>query len=213
MNKKSPQKFSRLTWTIAGIFLMVVLVSATTTITDTGIDTPLMRGDILNISGILTAGDISLSSQEHKFFGLLTLENPAQGNTIFRIISNASSADLRIDRGSFGTNGDIRYFTRGNLTWIAGQGRAGQLDNNGSEYFIGQNETDDHLVLTAHGNTGLGTASPNNLLTVDGSGMLQLEMNTSARTCNETNAGGIYYDNATHNFFGCNVTAWVQLNN
>ena len=55
-----------------------------------------------------------------------------------------------------------------------------------------------------------GTASIENL-TISGSGDFIISMNSTSKTCNEANAGAIYYNNDTNKHYGCNVTAWQPL--
>jgi hypothetical protein len=58
---------------------------------------------------------------------------------------------------------------------------------------------------------GIGTIAPKNLVTINGTGMLQLLGNTTTQTCNLANEGGIYYDNSTKKHWGCNSTDWNAL--
>lgn len=48
-------------------------------------------------------------------------------------------------------------------------------------------------------------------LTINGTGVLRLKSNTTARVCSELNAGDIYYSNVTNMHYGCNVSGWHAL--
>lgn len=61
------------------------------------------------------------------------------------------------------------------------------------------------------GNVGVSTTSPNNLLTINGTGMMQLQANTTGLICNSSNAGAIYYDGVLTKHRGCNSTGWNDL--
>ena len=60
------------------------------------------------------------------------------------------------------------------------------------------------------GNLGIGTTNPNTKLEVNG--IIKTTPRASA-TCDAGSEGGIYYDSDDNNFYGCNSTDWVQLNN
>ena len=73
--------------------------------------------------------------------------------------------------------------------------------------YVSQND----VFVDSVGKVGIGTTTPLNLLSIAGTGMLQLVANTTARTCNIANAGSIYYNTGTFKHYGCNSTAWKAL--
>ncbi|MCE5249414.1 hypothetical protein LLG96_04255 [bacterium] len=66
------------------------------------------------------------------------------------------------------------------------------------------------LVLKSSRNVGIGTFSPTTALDV--AGVIKTRP-TSTATCDTDVAGGIYFDSDDNHFYGCNGTAWVQLDN
>lgn len=64
--------------------------------------------------------------------------------------------------------------------------------------------------LLTGGNVGIGTTTPATKLDVDG--IIKTQPRSTA-TCNTLSEGGIYYDSDDKHFYGCNGTAWVQLDN
>jgi hypothetical protein len=69
----------------------------------------------------------------------------------------------------------------------------------------------ERMRITNTGNVGIKTTAPANLLTIAGTGMLQLVANTTGLVCNSTNAGGLYYNGGTYKHYGCNSTHWLAL--
>ena len=55
-----------------------------------------------------------------------------------------------------------------------------------------------------------GTASIENL-TISGTGIFQLTMNSTSITCNDSTEGAIYYNGGTNKHYGCNGTGWNAL--
>jgi len=66
------------------------------------------------------------------------------------------------------------------------------------------------LWVDVAGDTMTGNLNTLNV-TVSGAGLFKLLTNTTLMTCNEVNAGGLYWDNASKSHFGCNSSDWVAL--
>ncbi|MBI5674449.1 MAG: hypothetical protein HZC48_01310 [Nitrospirae bacterium] len=67
-----------------------------------------------------------------------------------------------------------------------------------------------NLIVNTAGKVGIGTTTtPTEKLEVNGA----VKVAGTTSQCDQSNAGTIKFDNVTSNFFGCNGTAWVQLNN
>ncbi len=69
---------------------------------------------------------------------------------------------------------------------------------------------DERMRILSTGEVGIGTTTPNTKLEVNG--IIKTTPRASA-TCDAGSEGGIYYDSDDNNFYGCNSTDWVQLNN
>lgn len=59
-------------------------------------------------------------------------------------------------------------------------------------------------------NVGIGTTTP--AVKLDVNGIIKTQP-TSSRTCDANTQGGIMYDSDDNHFYGCNGSAWVQLDN
>ncbi len=65
-------------------------------------------------------------------------------------------------------------------------------------------------TIFSTGNVGIATTSPATKLDVNG---IIKTQPASSRTCNADAQGGIMYDSDDNHFYGCNGSAWVQLDN
>lgn len=75
----------------------------------------------------------------------------------------------------------------------------------------GSTSSTERMRITSTGNVGIGTNNPGNLLTINGTGMLQLKANITTMVCNSTNAGSMYYDGSKYQHYGCNSTDWISI--
>ncbi|MFZ2154341.1 MAG: hypothetical protein WAV16_03875 [Candidatus Moraniibacteriota bacterium] len=66
------------------------------------------------------------------------------------------------------------------------------------------------MTVNRNGLIGIGTTDPKTKLEVDG--IIKTKERATA-TCNADAKGGIYFDSDDNHFYGCNGTAWVQLDN
>ena len=92
--------------------------------------------------------------------------------------------------------------------WCYDNTKTDYVFNGSNQIFLSNKGYD---VSNFVGKVGIGTNSPNNLLTINGTGMIQLQANTTSLICNSSNAGTIYYDGVLTKHRGCNSTDWNDL--
>ncbi len=164
---------------------------------------------------ILSNGDSSFVQDfDHPFQTDPTLfihsdTSPNDDNTEWLSMAYINAMDYaRIETGK----GDLALMPAGNVG-IGISSPSAKLDINASGAALNvQNETGSSkfFVNATSGNVGINTTSPNSTLTVNG---IMQTLPRSSATCDSTTEGGIYYDSDDNHFYGCNSTAWVQLNN
>ena len=67
------------------------------------------------------------------------------------------------------------------------------------------------FVITNTGSVGIGTAAPATVLDVNGYARVFQTSTTTA--CSSAIAGSIFFNQANGNFWGCDGTNWLRLNN
>ena len=122
---------------------------------------------------------------------------------ILHLFDNTNAVTLHIESNAPDGNAQLQIETASDLWTLYND------ESDGQKFKIWNDG--DKFTIQSDGKVGIGTITPTNLLTINGSGMLQLEMNTTTMICNEANAGAIYYNNATNKHYGCNVISWNAL--
>lgn len=83
-----------------------------------------------------------------------------------------------------------------------------QIWGNSTDPYISPAQTIDSFL--SQGNVGIGTTTP--ATTLDVNGIIKTQP-ASSRTCNALAEGGMMYNSGDNHFYGCNGTAWAQLDN
>jgi len=154
----------------------------------------LNQGDRSNLGQTLTGGgDFNGSLDDIKIYN----RRLSQAEISALYLQRVESADSYVSQKyiQVDTSGNVNI-TSGNLTLT-------------QKITFALGEIIDNLVdgwITITGNLNV-TGN----VTTGGDSFIQLEMNTTGLTCNEANAGAIYYNNDTNKHYGCNVTAWQEL--
>jgi hypothetical protein len=100
------------------------------------------------------------------------------------------------------------YETSGNITSTFADATAAAVDSQ-MTFTVSDNSANvDAMLLDHNGRVGIGQATPNTKLDVNGT----IRMGYSAEPCDASRLGGLYYDSVGAKFYGC-VTAgsWTQI--
>ncbi len=145
-----------------------------------------------------------------------TLSEAIFGNIVSSGSDNAGSLlasfDAYFDDTATGTGNYIAFLAVPETT-----NYDATLSSVNSDVIISPTETaagDGHKVIIRGGATLGGGVDGNVILGHDGTGtvgLVQLPANTTAMTCNEANAGAIYYDEDPNKHYGCDGSAWQAL--
>ncbi len=144
-------------------------------------------------------------------------------------VAIGKDAGLGVSGNSFHRNTLIGYKsgfalqTNANNNVLLGYQAGNSITTGTDNIIIGYDEdtptatTSNHLNIggliygdLSGGNVGIGTAAPDTEFEVDG--IIQTTP-TASRTCDAAAQGGIMYDSDDNHFYGCNGSAWVQLDN
>ena len=152
-----------------------------------------MQGN-LDVNGYIMVGGAQFGSKTTVGVGAV-----ATGGNAFTFFENSidtRNREVRIYGYPTGTQLDYASFQ------IVGTNNDLQIQTN--------NASGNILLNPTTGNIGIGTDDPSTELEVDG--IIQTTP-TASRTCDAAAQGGIMYDSDDNHFYGCNGSAWVQLDN
>jgi hypothetical protein len=118
-------------------------------------------------------------------------------------------------RGGGGETNSVSEITLGigsytNPVTVIGSKVIDGTGNTKSNFYVGTRDVTTDTLPTERfriDTTGLTNA----LYSLNVTGMVQINANTTAITCNAANAGSIYYNGGTSKHYGCNSTTWNAL--
>ena len=136
----------------------------------------------------------------------------AWASPTIRIDGNTTSNPVSIMLNRLSSNrwSGIDFATNSTSNWYIGTTYNSGIAENGLSIGTNYETSNAKFYIDTTGNIGIGTTEPKTKLDVNG--IIKTAPRASA-TCSSDTEGGIYYDSDDNHFYGCNGTAWVQLDN